>query len=186
MRASIGRSSLATRYSRRIQRSLQPPPWLEFTTRLPLRSATRQRPPGTTCCLSRPCRTNGRRSTWRGSNRERVAGAHDVGPAHRHVGVVRHLHFPHLEPVRGTAQHEVGRNHAVPKRLSVVIDVVQEEVEGGETLSATRPSRGGGPVPAASRPRGTTRRGTTHPDRSRGTPRTPPRGRGPGRRTRDR
>src|SRR5579885_2296609 len=47
--------------------SLVPPPWLELTTREPLLSATRVRPPGTMRTRLRPVSTNGRRSTWRGA-----------------------------------------------------------------------------------------------------------------------
>ena len=50
-------------WSRRIQRSLHPPPWLEFTTRPPFRRATRQSPPGEIWMSSRPRRTKGRTST---------------------------------------------------------------------------------------------------------------------------
>ena len=48
------------------QVSLEPPPWLEFTTSEPRRSATRVRPPGMTSTRS-PLTTNGRRSMWRPS-----------------------------------------------------------------------------------------------------------------------
>ena len=47
--------------------SLVPPPWLEFTTSDPSRSATRVRPPGTTCTPREPVSTKGRKSTWRGA-----------------------------------------------------------------------------------------------------------------------
>src|SRR5262249_11963871 len=46
------------------QVSFDPPPWDEFTTSDPGRSATRVRPPGRTQ-VSRPVTANGRRSTWR-------------------------------------------------------------------------------------------------------------------------
>src|SRR6266702_2256945 len=49
------------------QVSFVPPPWLELTTRDPFFSATRVSPPGTMRTRSRPVRTNGRRSTWRGA-----------------------------------------------------------------------------------------------------------------------
>ena len=48
--------------------SLVPPPWLEFTTSDPSRSATRVSPPGTTWTPFAPLRTNGRKSTWRGDS----------------------------------------------------------------------------------------------------------------------
>jgi len=47
---------------------LVPPPWLEFTTSDPLRSATRVRPPGTVMMPFAPVRTKGRKSTWRGAS----------------------------------------------------------------------------------------------------------------------
>src|SRR5690606_7296277 len=54
-------------YSLRTQVSLMPPPWLELTTSEPFLKATRVKPPGTIRTPSRPLRTKGRRSTWRGS-----------------------------------------------------------------------------------------------------------------------
>ena len=48
------------------QVSFEPPPWLEFTTRLPSGSATRLSPPGSTNTLVPSLTANGRRSTWRG------------------------------------------------------------------------------------------------------------------------
>jgi len=50
------------------QVSLLPPPWLEFTTRLPFGSATRVRPPGSTNTSSPSLTANGRRSTCRGTS----------------------------------------------------------------------------------------------------------------------
>ena len=47
--------------------SFEPPPWLEFTTSPPSRSATRVRPPGRTQMFSPSFTANGRRSTWRGT-----------------------------------------------------------------------------------------------------------------------
>ena len=46
--------------------SFDPPPWDEFTTREPLRNATRVNPPGSTQVFA-PVTANGRKSTWRGS-----------------------------------------------------------------------------------------------------------------------
>jgi hypothetical protein len=49
------------------QVSLEPPPWLELTTRLPSVSATRVSPPGSTHTRSPSFTAKGRRSTWRGT-----------------------------------------------------------------------------------------------------------------------
>src|SRR5271165_3269221 len=46
--------------------SLEPPPWLEFTTRDPSTRATRVRPPGNTHTSSPSLTANGRKSTYRG------------------------------------------------------------------------------------------------------------------------
>ena len=51
------------------QVSLEPPPWLELTIRLPSRSATRVSPPGSTRTCSPSLTANGRRSMCRGSSR---------------------------------------------------------------------------------------------------------------------
>src|SRR5262249_6142944 len=50
------------------QVSLLPPPWEEFTTRLPAGSATRVRPPGSTNTDCPSLTANGRRSTCRGAS----------------------------------------------------------------------------------------------------------------------
>ncbi len=57
------------------QVSLEPPPWLELTTKLPAGSATRVRPPGTTQTSSPVLTANGRRSMWRGA----IPSGHWVG-----------------------------------------------------------------------------------------------------------
>src|SRR5205085_10138060 len=73
-RASRGfrRYATASLYSSKIQVSLVPPPWLEFTTSEPSFSATRVSPPGTIVVLLLPVSTKGRRSTWRGARPEAV------------------------------------------------------------------------------------------------------------------
>src|SRR4029450_10971451 len=48
--------------------SFEPPPWLEFTTRLPSVSATRVSPPGATQRWFPSFTANGRRATCRGAN----------------------------------------------------------------------------------------------------------------------
>ena len=48
--------------------SFEPPPWLEFTTRLPSGNATRVSPPGATQTRFPSFTANGRRSTCRGAN----------------------------------------------------------------------------------------------------------------------
>src|SRR5205807_1232780 len=53
----------------RAQVSLEPPPWLELTTRLPRGRATRVSPPGATHTRCPSLTAKGRRSTWRGSSR---------------------------------------------------------------------------------------------------------------------
>src|SRR5580704_16176727 len=63
----------------RTQVSSDPPPWLEFTTYEPSRSATRVSPPGSTHDPSGDVRTNGRRSTRRGTS---------LRPGESHVGQV--------------------------------------------------------------------------------------------------
>ncbi|SKU71794.1 Uncharacterised protein [Mycobacteroides abscessus subsp. abscessus] len=50
------------------QVSLEPPPWLEFTTSEPSGSATRVSPPGSTHTSSPSLTAKGRRSTCRGTN----------------------------------------------------------------------------------------------------------------------
>src|ERR1700723_584319 len=57
--------SSCAKSSERTQVSFEPPPWLEFTIRLPRFIATRVRPPGRTQ-LSLPVTMKGRRSRWRG------------------------------------------------------------------------------------------------------------------------
>jgi hypothetical protein len=53
---------------------LVPPPWLEFTTSDPSRSATRVSPPGTMLTPLVPVRQKGRKSTWRGRQAGRDEG----------------------------------------------------------------------------------------------------------------
>ena len=55
------------------QVSLEPPPWLEFTTSAPLGSATRVRPPGSNQTSFPSLTANGRRSMWRGSSRSPIS-----------------------------------------------------------------------------------------------------------------
>src|SRR5437867_5308014 len=64
----VGGAGEHAAYPSSTQVSLVPPPWLELTTREPGSSATRVSPPGTMRTRSRPMRTNGRKSTWRGAN----------------------------------------------------------------------------------------------------------------------
>ena len=68
--AGAGRPGAAGARAWRVRRpttqvSLDPPPWLELTTRPPSPSATRVRPPGRTQMSSPSLTAKGRRSTWR-------------------------------------------------------------------------------------------------------------------------
>ncbi len=62
-RDPVERLGDAAEHQPRTQVSLLPPPWDEFTTSDPSRSAVRVRPPGTIRTRSAPLSTNGRRST---------------------------------------------------------------------------------------------------------------------------
>ena len=60
--------------------------------------------------------------------------AHQVGAVDVHVGAVGHVDAAHLRAIVLVAQDQLGRNHAVAEDLLVVIDVLQEEVDGGDPL----------------------------------------------------
>ena len=55
-------------------------------------------------------------------------------PPHGNVGVVGNREAPHLDPVLGAAQHQVGGHDSVAQRPSFVVDVLQKEVERGQAL----------------------------------------------------
>jgi len=64
-----------------------------------------------------------------------VTAANDVGAANIDVGFVSDRHAPHMRPVIGVAQDQFGRNDAVLQDLLFVIEVVEQQVEGGDPLN---------------------------------------------------
>ncbi len=74
-----------------------------------------------------------------------VLVAHNVGAADVNVGAEGHGEALHLGPVVGVAEDEILRHHPVLQDLPVVVDVVQEEVQRGNTL--LHPRLEGAPLP---------------------------------------
>ena len=65
---------------------------------------------------------------------EAVVGTHEVGAAHGDVDVVGHVDPPHLDPVLRAAEHQVQGDDSFAQRPPFVVDVLEEEVDGGEAL----------------------------------------------------
>ena len=63
-----------------------------------------------------------------------VRQAHEIGPHHVDVDVARHAHADHLAPEMPAGVDDAAGNHAVPDDLPLVIDVLEEEIEGGDAL----------------------------------------------------
>ena len=114
------------------QVSLEPPPWLEFTTRLPSGSATRVRPPGTTQTRSPSFTANGRRSMWRGRSgrpdvRRRRRQLHDLlgDPAPR-VGEEHVAHAAQLRVGGLGPDHQAVAARAVHRLEDQLVEAGQD------------------------------------------------------------
>ena len=66
---------------------------------------------------------------------ESVVRAHQVGPAHRYVGPVRHLDAAHLDAVLRTATHEIDGHHSVTENSCGTVNVGKKPVESFQTLT---------------------------------------------------
>src|SRR6476659_4191783 len=63
--------------------------------------------------------------------------AHQIGPANVDVNVLRNVEVHELRPETGRLPDVILGNHAIAQNRLAVIDVVQEEVECGDSLFQT-------------------------------------------------
>ena len=64
-----------------------------------------------------------------------VVDAHQVGAVHGDVDAARHVQIAHLAAIVFGAVDHIHRHHAVLDDLTLVVDIMQEQVERGETLA---------------------------------------------------
>ena len=67
-------------------------------------------------------------------HRKSVVGTHEIGTAHRDVDVVENLDSPHFVTVLRAAEHQLDGHDPVAERPALVVDVLEEEIDGGEAL----------------------------------------------------